>query len=80
MQAEITHSAVTETAVGPKRSLGLYSATTLVIGSMIGSGIFIVAADIGRIVDSPALFIAAWLVTSIMTIIGALSAMANLQQ
>jgi len=40
---------------------------------MIGSGIFIVAADIGRGVDSPALFIGAWVVTAIMTIIGALS-------
>jgi len=40
---------------------------------MIGSGVFIVAADIARGVDSPALFIGAWLVTAIMTIIGALS-------
>ena len=40
---------------------------------MIGSGIFIVAADIGRGVDSPALFVGAWIVTAIMTIIGALS-------
>ncbi len=61
------------TSTGPRRSLGLFSATTLVIGSMIGSGIFIVAADIGRIVDSPALFIAAWIVTAAMTIVGALS-------
>jgi len=61
------------TPTGPRRSLGLFSATTLVIGSMIGSGIFIVAAEIGRIVDSPALFIAAWIVTAAMTIVGALS-------
>jgi APA family basic amino acid/polyamine antiporter len=44
-----------------------------VIGSMIGSGIFIVSADIARVVDSPALLIAAWLITMAMTIIGALS-------
>jgi basic amino acid/polyamine antiporter, APA family len=62
-----------EKAVTPKRTLGLYSATTLVIGSMIGSGIFIVSAEIGRIVGSPALLIAAWLITAAMTIIGALS-------
>ena len=40
---------------------------------MIGSGIFIVDADIARGTDSPALFLAAWVVTAIMTIIGALS-------
>jgi len=75
MQTETVgrNSVLTATAAGPKRSLGLFSATTLVIGSMVGSGIFIVASDIGRIVDSPALFIAAWLITSAMTIVGALS-------
>lgn len=52
--------------------LGLLSATTLVMGSMIGSGIFIVSADIARMVDSPALLIAAWLLTGFMTIAGAL--------
>ena len=55
------------------RGLGLFSSTAIVIGSMIGSGIFIVAADISRLVDSPALMIAAWLVTAVMTIIAALS-------
>ena len=43
------------------------------MGSMIGSGVFIVAADIARIVDSPALLIAAWLVTGFMTVVAALS-------
>ena len=55
------------------RGLGLTSATTLVMGSMIGSGVFIVAADIARIVDSPALLIAAWLVSGFMTVVAALS-------
>jgi len=55
------------------RGLGLFSSTAIVIGSMVGSGIFIVAADIARLVDSPALLIAAWLVTAAMTIIAALS-------
>src|SRR5450755_103131 len=55
------------------KGLGLISATTLVMGSMIGSGVFIVAADMARIVDSPALLIAAWLVAGFMTIVGALS-------
>ena len=43
------------------------------MGSMIGSGIFIVSADIARVTGSPALLIGAWLVTAVMTIIGALS-------
>ena len=54
-------------------TLGLFSATAIVVGSMIGSGIFIVPAEIGRDVGSPALLIGAWLVTAVMTIIGALS-------
>ena len=68
----------TLTAVPPAehqfvKGLGLTSATTLVIGSMIGSGIYIVSADIARLVDSPALLIGAWLVTGFMTIVGALA-------
>ena len=55
------------------KGVGGLSATTLVIGSMIGSGIFIVSADIARLTDSPALLIAAWCVTGFMTIVGALS-------
>jgi len=53
--------------------MGLFSATAIVMGSMIGSGIFIVSADMSRVLGSPALLIAAWLVTAVMTIIGALS-------
>jgi APA family basic amino acid/polyamine antiporter len=55
------------------QSLGLFSSTALVIGSMIGSGIFIVDADIARGTNSPALFLGAWVVTAILTMIGALS-------
>jgi APA family basic amino acid/polyamine antiporter len=55
------------------RGMGLFSATAIVMGSMIGSGIFIVPADMSRVLGSPALLIAAWLVTALMTIIGALS-------
>src|SRR5215471_9360236 len=55
------------------QGLGLTSATTLVMGSMIGSGIFIVSAEIAREVNSPALLLGAWLVTGFMTIVGALS-------
>ncbi len=55
------------------RGLGLISATTLVMGNMIGSGVFIVSADIARLVDSPGLLIMAWVVTAVMTVIAALS-------
>src|ERR1700694_2255166 len=55
------------------KGLGLTSAIMLVMGSMIVSGIFIVSAEISREVDSPALLIAAWLVTGFLTVVGALS-------
>src|ERR1051326_4088817 len=55
------------------KGLGLTSATTLVMGSMIGSGIFIVSAEIARETNSPALLIGAWLVTGFLTIVAALS-------
>jgi APA family basic amino acid/polyamine antiporter len=55
------------------QGLGLFSATAIVMGSMIGSGIFIVPAEMSRVVGSPALLIAAWLVTAVMTVVGALS-------
>ncbi len=55
------------------KGLGLTSATTLVMGSMIGSGIFIVSAGIARQVDSPALLIGAWLLTGFLTITAALA-------
>jgi APA family basic amino acid/polyamine antiporter len=54
------------------QGLGLTSATMLVMGSMIGSGIFIVSAEIAREVNSPALLIGAWVITGFMTIVGAL--------
>ena len=55
------------------KGLGLTSATMLVMGSMIGSGIFIVSAEISREVSSPALLIGAWLITGFLTIVGALT-------
>lgn len=55
------------------KGLGLLSSTTIVMGSMIGSGIFIVSAEIARLVDSPALLIGAWLLTGFLTMTGALA-------
>lgn len=56
-----------------KRELGLLDATLLVAGSMIGSGIFIVSADITRNVGSAGWLILIWLITGFMTITAALS-------
>jgi APA family basic amino acid/polyamine antiporter len=72
-QAQTIGVAAPTSHPGLVKSLGLFDSTMLVAGSMIGSGIFIVSADMGRTVGSPALLIAAWLVTALMTIIGALS-------
>src|SRR4051812_45894881 len=55
------------------RGLGLLDSTMLVAGSMIGSGVFIVSADIGRLVGSPGWLLVVWLVTGFMTIVGALT-------
>ena len=55
------------------KGLGALSSTTIVMGSMIGSGIFIVSADIARLVDSPALLLGAWILTGLLTVIAALS-------
>jgi APA family basic amino acid/polyamine antiporter len=58
---------------GLVKGLGLMDATTLVMGSMIGSGIFIVSADISRQVNSPGLLIAVWVATALLTMVAALS-------
>src|ERR1700683_2455089 len=55
------------------KGLGLFDSTMIVAGSMIGSGIFIVSPDIAHQVKSPGLLITVWLVTGVMTLIGALS-------
>jgi basic amino acid/polyamine antiporter, APA family len=56
-----------------QRDLNLFDSTMLIIGSMIGSGIFIVSADIARTVGSPGLLILVWVITGLVTLIGALS-------
>src|SRR6187397_3537581 len=55
------------------RGLGLFDSTMVVVGSMIGSGIFIVSADIARLVGSPGWLLLTWLVTGILTVTAALS-------
>src|ERR1700724_4455974 len=55
------------------KGLGLTSATTLVMGSMIGSGIFIVSSDVARQVKSPGLLILCWLIGAALATSAALS-------
>jgi APA family basic amino acid/polyamine antiporter len=55
------------------RGLGLYDSTMVVVGSMIGSGIFIVSADMTRTIGSGGWLLAAWALTGVLTVIGALS-------
>jgi APA family basic amino acid/polyamine antiporter len=58
---------------GFKREMSLFDAMMIVMGAMIGSGIFIVSADIARTVGSPGHLLLVWLVTGVLTVIGALS-------
>lgn len=55
------------------RALGLFDGTMIVVGSMIGSGIFIVAADISRQTGSPGGLLFTWILTGLMTCAAALS-------
>src|SRR5215218_2091936 len=55
------------------RGLGLFDSTMVVIGSMVGSGIFLVSADMGRTIGSPGWLLVAWMVAGALTIVGALS-------
>ena len=54
------------------RSLGPIDATMIVVGSMIGSGIFITSAESARLVGSPGWLIAAWAIAGVLTITGSL--------
>ena len=55
------------------KAISRLDATALVVGSMIGSGIFIVSADILRQVHSPGLLLTVWLLSGIVTLLGALT-------
>ena len=55
------------------RGLGLYDSTMVVVGSMIGSGIFIVSADMARNIGSAGWLFGAWILTGVLTVVGALS-------
>src|SRR2546423_5784891 len=69
---------MTSTPVQPQRvefvrAISRLDATALVVGSMVGSGIFIVSADILRQVRSPGLLLVVWIVSGVVTLLGALS-------
>ncbi|HJR65362.1 MAG TPA: amino acid permease [Gemmatimonadaceae bacterium] len=73
MTSVATADRVTESQSGFVKAMTLTDATMLVAGSMIGSGIFIVSADIARNVISPFWLIMAWVVTGVITLLGALA-------
>jgi APA family basic amino acid/polyamine antiporter len=68
-----TQTTSADSSSGFVKALSLTDATMLVAGSMIGSGIFIVSADIGRTVGSPLWLLLAWLAAGIVTMMGALT-------
>src|SRR5271168_3559238 len=75
MAQESQTTGVTAASPQPElvKGLGLFDSTMIVVGSMIGSGIFIVSADIAHQVQSPGLLLLEWLAAGTMTLIGALS-------
>src|SRR5512145_1922286 len=56
-----------------QKRVNLFDGISIVAGAMIGSGIFIVSADIARTVGSPGWLMIVWLITAVITVIGAIS-------
>jgi basic amino acid/polyamine antiporter, APA family len=71
--AQAIPQSAAKTEQGFVRAIGLFDGTMIVIGSMIGSGVFIVAADISRQTGSPGGLILTWIITGLLTISAALS-------
>ncbi len=68
-----THPPATANQPGFVRAIGLFDGTMIVVGSMIGSGIFIVASDITRQTGSAGGLLLTWIITGLLTIAAALS-------
>src|SRR5256885_14144246 len=68
--AQTNHSKQSDHLV---RGLSLLDATMIVVGSMIGSGIFLVSAESSRLVGAPGWLLVAWALAGVLTITGALS-------
>src|SRR6202030_56163 len=74
--ADTTHPVQQRTAMaepGFVRAIGLFDGTMIVVGSMIGSGIFLVAADITRQTGSSGGLLLTWIITGLLTVAAALS-------
>jgi APA family basic amino acid/polyamine antiporter len=67
------HDAATALDTEFTRGLGLFDSTMVVVGSMIGSGIFLVSADMARTIGSAGWLLVAWALAGALTIVGALS-------
>jgi len=68
-----TRAVQAKSEAGFVRAIGLFDGTMIVVGSMIGSGIYIVAADISRQTGSPGGLLLTWVLTGLLTISAALS-------
>src|SRR5881227_4392341 len=74
MASPMGHTATPpKTDEGFVRGLNLFDATMVVVGAMIGSGIFIVPADMSRLIGSPGWMLMAWVLAGVLTITAALS-------
>src|SRR4026208_1885777 len=75
MQDPTTANSTTTTTLDTEfaRGLGLYDSTMVVVGSMIGSGIFIVSAEMARNTGGAGWLLVAWALAGALTIVGALS-------
>src|SRR3954454_3895625 len=69
----VDHRRATELDTEFTRGLGLYASTMVVVGSMVGSGIFLVSAEMGRQTGSPGWLLVAWLIAGVLTLTAALS-------
>jgi len=70
MPAEVAEATTEE---GFKRGLGLFDSVMVVVGIMVGSGIFIVSAEMSRQIGSSGWLLVAWAITGVLTVAGALS-------
>src|ERR1700704_2804365 len=66
-------ASTTKNEPGFVRAIGLFDGTMIVVGSMIGSGIFSVAAGISRQTGSPAGLLLTWILTGLLTVFAAIS-------
>jgi APA family basic amino acid/polyamine antiporter len=71
--ASVTHAAPDKSKIELPRVLGFWDVVSIVVGGVIGSGIFLVPADIARGVKAPLLIFAVWIVGGLLSYFGALA-------